>query len=104
MSTSDETDMAPDATSNDQKWGDRLFGWTSHKNTGNYVFIGVSVLCVLLFLADFLIHRHEYIHTAEFPAFYALFGFVAFAGVVVSGWPLRRLLGRSENYYEPEDQ
>ncbi len=83
--------------------GDLLFGWTSHKRTGLFVFVFVAVLCAALFLVDFAVDRHEYIHLAEFPGFYALFGFAAFGGVVLSGWPLRRLLGRPENYYEPED-
>ena len=82
--------------------GETWFGWTSHPKTGTYVFISIAVLCALLFGADFLVHRHEYIHLAEFPVFYALFGFAAFAFVVLTGWPLRRLLGRPENYYEPE--
>lgn len=34
------------------------------------------------------------------PGFYALFGFVAFAGAVLSGWPLGKLLRRREDYYE----
>jgi hypothetical protein len=34
------------------------------------------------------------------PGFYALFGFLAFAGAVLSGWPLGKLLRRREDYYE----
>ncbi|MFC6196448.1 hypothetical protein [Ponticaulis profundi] len=82
--------------------GERWFGWTSHPKAGAYTFIAIAVLSALLFGADFLVHRHEYLHIAEFPVFYALFGFASFAFVVLSGWPLRKLLGRPENYYEPE--
>ncbi len=49
-------------------------------------------------------HRHELPAPGEgTPLFYALFGFVSFAFVVLSGWPLRKLLGRPENFYEPKD-
>lgn len=34
------------------------------------------------------------------PGFYAAFGFVAFAGAVLSGWPLGKWLRRNEDYYE----
>ena len=84
--------------------GERYFGWTSHPKAGTYTFIFVGVLAAALALADFFVHRHEYIHLAEFKIFYALFGFAAFGGVVLSGWPLRKLLGRPENYYEPEEE
>ena len=84
--------------------GERYFGWTSHPKAGLYTFIFVGVLAAGLALADFFVHRHEYIHLAEFKMFYALSGFAAFGGVVLSGWPLRKLLGRPENYYEPEEE
>lgn len=84
--------------------GDRIFGWTSNKKTGGIIFIGMLVLSAALVIASFLLpHRHEYVHMAAFAPFYAIFGFVAFGGVVLSGWPLRKLLGRPENYYEPEE-
>jgi hypothetical protein len=35
-----------------------------------------------------------------FPGFHALFGFLAFAFAVLSGWPLGRLLRRPEDYYD----
>jgi hypothetical protein len=34
------------------------------------------------------------------PGFYALFGFLAFGGAVLSGWPLGKLLRRREDYYD----
>lgn len=84
--------------------GDKIFGWTSNKKTGLFVFVGMLVLSAALVIASFILpHRHEYVPIAEFAPFYAIFGFVAFAGVVLSGWPLRKLLGRPENYYEPEE-
>lgn len=105
MSEPSETDTKPADNAGTKYPGDLLFGWTSHARTGLFMFAGVAILSGLLFVADFVVHRdHEYVKLAEFPAFYALFGFAAFAGVVLSGWPLRKLLGRPENYYEPEDQ
>tara|TARA_B100001179_G_scaffold230358_1_gene217772 strand:+ start:441 stop:764 length:324 start_codon:yes stop_codon:yes gene_type:complete len=90
--------------SGDKYPGDRIFGWTSHPKAGTFVFIGMLVLSAALVLASFVLpERHEYVHLAEFAPFYAIFGFLAFGLVVLSGWPLRKLLGRPENYYEPEE-
>ncbi len=83
--------------------GDFLFGWTSHRHAPNFIFIGMALLSIILIGLDFGVHRHEYIEGAEFPAFYAIFGFTSFAIVVLSGWPLRKLLGRDENYYDDQE-
>ena len=83
--------------------GEMWFGWTSHPKAKAFVFIGMIALVAILFLADFVVHRHEYFDLPKFPLFYGLFGFGAFALVVLSGWPLRKLLARPENYYEPEE-
>ncbi len=34
------------------------------------------------------------------PGFFGVFGFVAFALAVLSGWPLGRLMRRPEDYYD----
>lgn len=106
MSEPSVTDQKMTAASveTESKLAKIMFGWTSQPRTGFFVLIAIAVSGVLLFLADFLIDRHEYLPLAEFPAFYALFGFLALSGIVVSGWPLRRLLVKPETYYEPEDQ
>ena len=61
------------------------------------------VICALLFAADFVIHRHTKIALEEFPAFYAVFGFVAFCGLVVGSIGLRKLIMRKEDYYDVDD-
>lgn len=67
------------------------------------VWIGLAVLLVGLIGADLIVHRHDYFDAAERFGFYGVFGFAAFALVVLSGWPLRRLLGRRETYYGGDD-
>ena len=103
MSETSKPEPTPGEREAPTRLGKMIFGWTSHPKTGLYVFIGTLVLSVALFTGSFFIHSHEYFDFAELPGFYALFGFVAFGGVVLTGWPLRKMLGRPENYYEPED-
>ena len=59
----------------------------------------VAGAMIISIAADFFIKRHGHFHFEEFKGFFALFGFASFAFVVLMGWPLRRLTGRSEDYY-----
>ena len=82
-----------------------LFGWVERPGIANLFFWGLAGVTLMLALADFLIHRHDYIALAEGRMFYAFFGFVSFSFVVLMGWPLGALLRRDENYYgdQPDD-
>ena len=61
---------------------------------------GFYVVCVVLVLLEFVIHRHVTHPIDRVPAAYAIFGFVAFWGLVVSATKLRRFLMRDEDYYD----
>ncbi len=76
-----------------------LFGWVEAPGIADRILWGVAGLSLLLIGLDFLVERHEKVALAAAPAFYALWGFGAFAFVVLMGWPLGRLLRRDEDYY-----
>jgi len=61
------------------------------------------VICVVLFVLDFIIHRHTMHSLEELPGFYAVFGFVAFVALVVGSILLRKLVMRKEDYYDVDD-
>lgn len=82
----------------------RPFLFLDNSRVRNIISACVLALAAILLLVDLFVSRHDYLHFAETKTFYALFGFAAFAAAVLSGWPLRILLGRKEDYYgEPED-
>ena len=57
-------------------------------------------ICTGLLLTDFLYHRHA-IHTWEsLWGFYALFGFVACAALVLAAKEMRKVLMRRDTYYD----
>jgi hypothetical protein len=56
--------------------------------------------CVLLVVADFVVHRHISTGVERVPAFYALYGFIALVGVVMASKGLRRIVKRDEDYYD----
>lgn len=64
------------------------------------------VICALLVVLDFVVHRHIYVSFEEIPAFYAIYGFVACVVLVVLAKVMRNYLMRDEDYYdavEPEE-
>ena len=76
-----------------------LFGWTEAKHAGTLIFWGLAALCIVLILMDLVVPRHESVSIAHATGFYGLWGFAAFAFVVLMGWPLGRLLRKREDYY-----
>ncbi|MDH5191154.1 MAG: hypothetical protein OEW89_07880 [Gammaproteobacteria bacterium] len=57
-------------------------------------------ICLLLVIADFILHRHTTMAWEEMPAFYAIYGFAAYVLLVVLSNILRKLVMRKENYYD----
>ncbi len=78
----------------------RLFLWVEKPAVHLVFLIFLGVASVALGALDFLHHRHEYVDWAEWHGFYAWFGFAGFTFAVLAGWPLRKLIGRPEDYYE----
>jgi len=66
-----------------------------------YVFYGI---CVLLFLLDFVIHRHVMHSWENLWGFYPLYGFVGCVVLVLVATWMRTFLMRSEDYYDNEGQ
>jgi len=77
------------------------FLWADSTSSVERVILGLGILCVLLFVLDFIIHRHAYAPGEGVPGFYAVVGFVAFTLIVLGAAQLRRLILRDENYYAP---
>lgn len=62
---------------------------------------GLATLCVLLAVADFVVHRHTYVPGEALPGYYAIVGFIAFTCIVLGARSLRLLIRRDESYYAP---
>ena len=61
------------------------------------------IVCILLFLLDFLLHRHVTNEWDGFTGFYALFGFIACVTLVLTAKQLRKILKHKEDYYDVDD-
>ncbi|WP_448567376.1 hypothetical protein [Thalassotalea ganghwensis] len=58
------------------------------------------VICALLVLVDFIVHRHIYHDWENIPAFYAIYGFVGCVVLVLIAKEMRKFLMRKEDYYD----
>jgi hypothetical protein len=66
--------------------------------------IVLGVVAIALALVDVFHHRHALFTWEGWIGFHGVYGFAAFCVVVLTGWPLRRLLSRPENYYGEGDE
>jgi uncharacterized PurR-regulated membrane protein YhhQ (DUF165 family) len=57
-------------------------------------------VCAALVLAELLVHRHVEHPWEEYFGFYAVYGFLAYAFIVLAAKLLRVFLMRPENYYD----
>ena len=61
------------------------------------------LICILLVLRDFVLHRHTMHEWEHLTGFYAIFGFVAYLVIVLGAQQLRKLVMRKEDYYDVDD-
>ena len=78
-------------------------GWADSPVVQQRIRYALFAICGLLVATDLIVHRHTYLPVEEIPAFYAFYGFGALVGVVVLAKALRKLVGRSEDYYLKDD-
>lgn len=63
------------------------------------IFWGLAIVCLGLAVMGFFVKPGYHFPLESIPLFYGVFGFAAFAGAVLSGWPLGKWLRRPENFY-----
>jgi hypothetical protein len=56
--------------------------------------------CAVLVAIDLVYHKHVHFGFEQWPGFYALFGFAAYAFIVFAGTWVRRVVMRGEDYYD----
>lgn len=65
--------------------------------------LSLYIICALLILLDFILHRHVLHEWEHITGFYAIFGFVAYLVIVQGANQLRKLVKRKEDYYDVDD-
>ena len=75
-------------------------GWLERPGSIKKLFLSLLVVSAILILADLAYHKHAHYAVEEWFGFYAIFGFIAYSLIVGAGWIWRRLVMRSEDYYD----
>ena len=58
------------------------------------------VICIVLVITDFIVHRHIEMGWEKIPAFYAVYGFIACVVLVLLAKLMRKVVMRKEDYYD----
>lgn len=77
-----------------------LFSWMRTKLFFRIAMALLAALGAVLIALEFVLSHRPMTSIENIPGFFGVFGFVAFAIAVLSGWPLGKLLRRPEDYYE----
>jgi hypothetical protein len=77
----------------------KTLSWFTKTKNANKVFLGLALVCFVLFLADFTYNKHGHFHIEEIPGFYGAYGFFMFTALILVAKALRLLIKRPENYY-----
>ena len=72
----------------------------ARSKTVKTLILSLYVICAALLLIEFFYHRHGHFDFELWFGFYAGFGLLAYLAIVLSAKQLRKLLQRSENYYD----
>ncbi len=83
----------PSAPNDDPRWLDR-------PENVNVLIKLLIAACILSVMADFFYHKHAEFHFQQMIGFDAVYGFVAYVGLVNLAKGLRLLLMRNEDYYD----
>jgi hypothetical protein len=78
----------------ERKW------WLDEPKNQDKIYYGLWIACILVTLADLFYHKHGYFHFEEWTGFHSIFGFLACAALILLAKQLRRVVGRSEDYYD----
>lgn len=66
--------------------------------------LGFYSICGLLFVLDFIIHRHAYHSWENLWGFYPIYGFIGCVVLVIIAKWMRTFLMRPEDYYQKQEQ
>lgn len=77
----------------------RALLWVDKPGSANKIFWALAVVCLGLFLSNFMFDPHGHFSMENVAGFYGVFGFVAFTCVILGAKALRAFIKRPENYY-----
>ena len=78
--------------------------WLDDKKNVNKVWYSLIIICAITVICDFFYHKHvEFAVEDIIPGMYGWYGFLGCVFLVLAAKGLRKLLMRSETYYEDNE-
>lgn len=74
--------------------------WLDDMRNVARIYYGLWAVCAALVLADFFYEKHTYFAWENWTGFHGWYGFVACVALVLAAKQMRKLLRRSEDYYD----
>ncbi len=74
--------------------------WLDERRNVDKIFWAVVAICAVLIAADFFYDKHAKFKLEGIFGFYGIFGFVCCVFLVLAAKELRKILKRSEDYYD----
>ena len=94
------TDSTENQTSSTNKQEQEKHYWIDDKNNIYKIFWGLVIVCGLLMFSDLFIEKHSVFFFQDWFGFFGLFGFGLSFLLVLTSKELRKILMRSEDYYD----
>ena len=78
--------------------------WLDDKKNVNKVWYSLIIICAITVICDFFYHKHvEFAVEDIIPGMYGWYGFLGCVFLVLAAKGLRKLLMRSETFYEDNE-
>ena len=84
-------------------WLGRKLLWLDNMRNVDRIVYTLYFTCAVLFLADFFYKKKTYLDLEDVPGFYAIYGFIMCAALVICARGMRVILMRNESFYAPDD-
>jgi len=101
MSERDRTPVPGQGTEESAHRGEKAHVFDEPRNTRRLL-RALYVACALLFVVDFIFHRHVVHPVERVWGFYAIYGYLASVTLILLAKQMRRLLMRPEDYYDAD--
>lgn len=76
--------------------------WLDNRRNIDRIVWSIYAICAALFLADWFVPKHGPFAVEHWFGFYGVYAFIACVGLVFAAREIRRIVMRSEEYYDDE--
>lgn len=77
--------------------------WLDQPRNVNRIIWALVAVCLLLFFADAVYHKHPHFEIEHLFGFYGVYGFFVCVALVLVAKSMRNILMRSEDYYDADE-